>query len=265
MNQNNRSQWYGTKAKKDSKFPTETIDLPSGGKIYGKDSPLYNGKIEIKYMTAKDEDILTSQNLIKKGVVIDTLLNSLIVTGNVSTDDLILGDKNAVMVAARILAYGPEYKVQVTIPTTGENLEHSFDLSECPFKNILDDVDYSSNSFSVELPLSKTKIKFKILTGKEEKQIEEELKAIAKLNRMVSPELTTRLKYSIIEVEKETDRSIISNFVDNMLSRDSLFLRQKIQEIAPDIELTQEIEYGGETVTVDIPMTVNFFWPDSGT
>ena len=89
----------------ESKYPTETIDLPSGGKLYPQDSPLSSGKIEIKYMTAKEEDILTSANLIKKGVVIDRLLDSIIVTEGVGIDDLILGDKNAIMVAARILAY----------------------------------------------------------------------------------------------------------------------------------------------------------------
>ena len=254
-----------TSVEKVSKFPSEVIDLPSGGKIYGKDSPLYEGKLELKYMTAKDEDILTSQNLIKKGTVIDTLLNSLIVTSGVTTDNLILGDKNAVMIAARILAYGPEYTVQVTVPTTGEIIEHTFDLSDCPFKKTSDDIEYSSNSFEIKLPLSGNSIKYRILTGKEEKDIEAELKAISKLNRQVSPELTTRLKYSVIEVDGESDRATISNFVDNMLSRDSFFLRKKIQEIAPDIDLTQEIDYEGETVKVDIPMTVNFFWPDAGT
>jgi hypothetical protein len=89
------------------KFPTEVIDIPSGGKVYSKESPLADGKIEIKYMTTKEEDILMSENLIKKGVVIDKLLDSLIVTKGVNQASLVLGDKNAVLVASRILAYGP--------------------------------------------------------------------------------------------------------------------------------------------------------------
>ena len=250
--------------KQEYSFPTETIDLPSGGKIYGKDSLLYNGKLDIKYMTAREEDILTSQNLIQKGVVIDTLLNSLIVTEDINADDLILGDKNAVMVAARILAYGPGYTVEVTLPS-GEVVTHTFDLSECAFKELPDEIDYSSNSFDLQLPLSKNSLKFRILTGKDEKRIEKDLKAIAKINPKVIPELTTRLKHSILEVDGNSEKDIISNFVDNMLSRDSFFFRQEIQRIAPDIDLSQEIENGGETVTVDIPMTVNFFWPDAGT
>ena len=251
--------------KQEHTFPTETIDLPSGGKIYGKDSPLYNGKLEIKYMTAKEEDILTSQNLIKKGTVIDTLLNSLIVTPNINCDDLILGDKNAVMVASRILAYGPDYTVKVTSPTTGELIEHTFDLSQCPFKELPEDVKYDTNSFEVSLPISKNKIKFKILSGRDENAIAEELKSIAKLNRKVSPELTTRLKHSIIEVDGEEDKATISSFVDTMLSRDSFYLRTKISEIAPDIDMKQEVDMEGESVMVDVPMTVTFFWPDSTT
>jgi len=247
-----------------NKFPSEIIDLPSGGKIYGKDSPLFGGQLEIKYMTAKEEDILTSQNLIKKGTVIDTLLNSLIVTKGVTTDDLIIGDKNAIMVAARILAYGPEYTVNVTLPDLDDIIEHTFDLSECAFKELSNRYDYSSNSFDFKLPTSGNKIKFKILTGKEEKEIETELKSISKINLQISPELTTRLKYSIIEVDGESDKLTISNFVDNMLSRDSYSFRQEIAAVSPDINLSQIIEVGGQSVTVGIPVTVQFFWPDAG-
>ena len=102
----------------EQKFPSEVIDLPSEGKLYSEESPLKDGKIEIKYMTAKEEDILTSQNLIQKGVVIDRLLDSLILTKGLKQEDLVLGDKNAVMVAARILAYGPEYECEITNPKT---------------------------------------------------------------------------------------------------------------------------------------------------
>ena len=125
----------------DKQYHSEVIDLPSKGKVYSENSPLSSGKIEIKYMTAREEDILTSQNLIKKGVVIDTLLNSLIVTDKISTDDLILGDKNAIMVAARILAYGPEYPCEVTNPNTGETLTHTFNIADCPFIKLPKDVD----------------------------------------------------------------------------------------------------------------------------
>ena len=245
------------------KFPSEIIDLPSGGKLYGKDSPLYDGKIEIKYMTAREEDILTSQNLIKKGVVLDKLLESLIISKGVKCEDLILGDKNAVMIAARILAYGPEYTVKVLNPNTNEQIEHTFDLSACPFKQLDKSVDLSVNSFECTLPSSKLKIKYKILTGGEEKQIEAELDSLKKLNQQYAPELTTRLRHVITEVDGNDDKATIRAFVSNMLSRDSFYLRKQVSKLAPDIELQQEIDIEGETVKVDIPVTVNFFWPDT--
>tara|TARA_Y100000593_G_scaffold57685_1_gene107275 strand:- start:3837 stop:4589 length:753 start_codon:yes stop_codon:yes gene_type:complete len=243
----------------EQKFPSEVIELPSEGKLYPKDSPLSSGKLEVKYMTAKEEDILTSQNLIKKGLVIDKLLDSLILTKNVTSGDLVLGDKNAVMVAARILAYGPEYNCEVTLDS-GEKINHTFDLTDCPFKKCPEDVN--ENNFEVDLPASKKKIGFKILTGKEESQITKELDMIKKkVGSNVTPELTTRLKKVITSVDGESERNTINLFVDNMLSRDSIALRQKIAEVSPDINLEQEIEVEGETVRVDIPMTVNFFWP----
>ena len=139
----------------EQKFPSEVIDLPSKGKAYVEESPLSSGKVEVKYMTAREEDILTSANLIKKGVVIDTLLNSLILTEGVDSDDLILGDKNAVMVAARILAYGPEYECEFMNPKTGENLTHTFNLANCPFKELDDNV--IGNVFTITIPVSKNK------------------------------------------------------------------------------------------------------------
>jgi len=245
----------------ENKFQSEVIDLPSEGKLYPKESPLSSGKIELKYMTAKEEDILTSQNLIKKGVVIDRVLDSLIVTENVKVNDLVLGDKNAVMVAARVLAYGPEYTCDVTDPTTGNKTEYTFNLADCPFRKLSDDI--KDNKFEIELPVSKTKITFKVLNGNEELKITEELKASKKIGSVVSPELTTRLRHVVTSVNGDDSVAKINEFVNNMLARDSLFLRQQIQKVSPDIELEQEIELGGESVKVAIPMTVNFFWPKS--
>ena len=248
--------------KQEFKFPTEVIDLPSGGKLYPKSSPLSSGKVEVKYMTAKEEDILTSQNLIKKGVVIDKLLDSLIVDKDISVSDLLIGDKNAVMVAARILAYGSDYNVEITDPNSGEKFQHSFDLTDCPFKELPDNVDYSENNFELELPISKIKITFKLLTGGDETDIDKELKSLQKIGKQA--EVTTRLRRVITSVNGETDRSIISSFVENMLSKDSLVLRDEISRINPDINLKQEVEFGGESTEVDIPMTVEFFWPKLG-
>jgi len=244
----------------DNKFPSEVIDLPSEGKLYPKEHPCSDGKIEIKYMTAKEEDILTSQNLIKKGVVIDRLIDSLILTNGVKSDDLILGDKNAVMVAARILAYGPEYVCDIPNPDGG-TVTQTFNLADCPFKKLPKDV--TENKFEVDLPISKKKITFKLLTGKDEGVITEELKSSKKIGSDVSPELTTRLRHTITSVDGDESQATINNFVINLLARDSMHLRKEIKSITPDIQLSQEIEIGGETVKVDIPMTVGFFWPDT--
>ena len=244
------------------KFPTEVIDLPSGGKVYAEGSPLRSGQIELKYMTAKEEDILTSQNLIKKGVVLDKLLTSLIVDKSINIDDLILGDKNAVLVAARILAYGPEYTTEVINPNTGDKQPIEFNLADCPFKNV-PEKNVNANEFSLELPICKANITFRLLTGKEEKQILNELKAKKKIGGSVSTEMTTRLRYCLTSVNGDSDIQTVNSFVENLLSRDSLFLRKQMTAVAPDIDMVQEVEMEGEMVQVDIPLTIEFFWPSA--
>ena len=244
------------------KFPTEVIDLPSQGKVYPKDSPLADGKIELKYMTTKEEDILMSQNLIKKGVVIDSLLDSLIVSEGVKQQDLILGDKNAVLVAARILAYGPQYTVEVPNPKNSEEMtEHTFDLTSCPFKKLPEDLDYSKNSFEYTTEVGKNKLTFKLLTGVEEKLIEKDISQLKKYG--TESDITTRLRYIITSVDGDSSKEMITSYSQNMLARDSVAFRKYMTDITPDIELEQEIELGGDTVSVAIPLTVEFFWPKS--
>ena len=244
------------------KFPTEVIDLPSQGKLYSKDSPLSNGKLELKYMTTREEDILMSENLIKKGVVIDKLLDSLIVTEGVKQQDLIVGDKNAVLVAARILAYGPEYTTEVINPNdTTKRVQHTFDLSQCPFNELSDDIKHDGNSFDFITPIGKNKLKFKILTGADEALMSKDIEQSKKYGYETS--ISTRLRYSVIEVDGDDKKETINSFTQNMLARDSVSLRNYINEISPDINLTSEIEIGGETVSVSIPLTVEFFWPSS--
>tara|TARA_Y100001963_G_C6629676_1_gene375697 strand:- start:185 stop:832 length:648 start_codon:yes stop_codon:yes gene_type:complete len=214
-------------------------------------------------MTAKEEDILTSQNLIKKGVVLDRLLDSLIVNRKINIDDMLIGDKNAVMVACRILAYGPEYHTKVVHPETDEEFEHTFDLSECPFKELpLDEYSFDKNEFELALPVSKVKVCIKAITGHDEKVINKTIKSANKLGS-TSPEVTTRLRQCIVSVNGDTDRTTINKFVENCLSKDSLYIRNELKKITPDIELTQEIEWEGEVVDIDIPMTVDFLWPQT--
>lgn len=247
-------------------FPTEIIDLPSKGWFYPEGHPLASGKIEMKYMTAKEEDILSSQNLIKQGVVIDKLLQSLLIT-KVNYDDILLADKNAIFIAARILAYGPDYEVEIACPSCGEKSKHHIDLQSFEEKV----VDFSGlpkhkNRFPYTLPASKKNIEFALLTHGDEKRIEEEVKKNKRFTKLVGvdPELSTRLKYIIKSVEGNEDQNAINKFVDNMLSRDSLAFRSYLKEITPDIDTTFNFvcpHCEHETEKMAVPITVQFFWP----
>ena len=242
------------------KFPTEVVDLPSKGLLYPEGSPLSTGKIEIKYMTAKEEDILTSANLIKQGVVVEKLLESLIIDKSIKVDDLLIGDKNAVLVASRILAYGKEYEVEVD----GRKIE--VDLTQLK-DNQLDEsiVTNGANEFEFELPATKRKITFKMLTSGDEKAIDEEVKGYEKIHG-IGYELTTRLKHQIISVDGDTKRASINGFVDNeFLSRDSIAFRTYVSTIMPDVDMTSTYtDDDGEEKEFTVPMTVTFLWPNAG-
>tara|TARA_R110001592_G_scaffold263435_1_gene528746 strand:- start:5 stop:745 length:741 start_codon:yes stop_codon:yes gene_type:complete len=244
----------------DYKFPTEMVDLPSRGYFYVDGHPLSKGKVEVKYMTAKEEDILTSQNLIQQGTVIDTLLQSLIVDKTINVQDLLIGDKNAIMVAARILGYGKDYDFEY------DSEEQKVDLSKLePVKLDFGKFTKGKNEFSFDLPNSKRPITFKLLTGHDEKKIEIEVKAKQKISKNTSSELTTRLKTMFTSVDGNNEQSFISNFVENeFLSRDSLAFRTYLTSITPDIDMTTTVvDSNGKETEVAIPVTVRFFWPTS--
>lgn len=242
-------------------LPTETVELPSKGLLYPKENPLSSGVVEMKYMTAKEEDILSNQNYIKQGVVFDKLLQSLLIS-KVNYDDLTIGDKNAILIAARILGYGKEYQIKYSHPVTGEEEVVTIDLAEIKNK----DVDYNlfnnANEFTFTLPKSKNDITFKILTHKDEKQIDEELKGLKKVN--LSGEVTTRLKQSIIAVNGSREKKDIRDFVDNfLLASDAKALREYTRSVSPDLNLTFDF-VGSDGYTeegVDIPLGVSFFYP----
>ena len=184
-------------------FPTEVIDLPSKGKLYPESNPLSKGSIEIKYMTAKEEDILASQNLIRKGVVLDKLFESVVVSKDVNIGDIFIGDKNAILLATRILGYGADYQVQVTDPFSGEDQKVSIDLSKIQTKEIDESKLSIDNRYEFDLPISKKKIVFRLLTHKDEQDINAEIAALQRLQKgeTVSQDVTTRLRYMIQEVD----------------------------------------------------------------
>ena len=244
----------------DYKFPTEFVDLPSKGHFYIDGHPLSSGKVELKYMTAKEEDILTSQNLIKQGKVIDVLLQSLIVDKKIKLDDLLIGDKNAIMVAARILGYGKKYQFNY------DGVEQEVDLTTLePFDIDVKKFTKGQNKFDYTLPNSERTIEFKLLTGMDEKRIDAEIKAREKLTKEQSSELTTRLKHMILSVDGKTEKSYINNFVDNeFLSLDSLEFRKYLTSITPDVDMSTTIMGSdGKELEVTIPVTVRFFWPNT--
>jgi len=237
-------------------LPTETIDLPSKGLVYPENHALSSGTIEIKYMTAKEEDILTNQNYIKDGTVLDKLLESLIIT-KFNYNDLVIGDKNAIMIASRILGYGAEYKF------TYNGTEEIIDLSQIENKP-LDESLYTKgqNEFTFDLPNSDNSITFKLLTHGDEIKINQELEGIKKIKRNSSPELTTRLKYMVTSINGDPEKKNIREFVDQaFLARDARAFREFIQKIQPDVDLT--FFPSTSTKSVSIPIGINFFWPDA--
>ena len=243
------------------KFPTEVVDLPSQGLLYPKDSPLSSGTIEIKYMTAREEDILTSANLIKKGIVIDKLIEALIVDKSIKLDDMLLGDKNAILIASRILAYGKDYEVEI------DGKEVVVDLTTLKEKTLDEKIVVNgANEFDFELPATKRKLTFKLLTQSDEKSMEKEIEGYKKIGDGIGYETTTRLKHQILSVDGDAKKASINSFVDNeFLSRDSRDFRTYVNSINPDVEMKSTlIDEDGNEKEFTVPMTVTFLWPSVG-
>tara|TARA_R110000868_G_scaffold98982_2_gene272509 strand:- start:288 stop:1031 length:744 start_codon:yes stop_codon:yes gene_type:complete len=240
------------------KFPTEIVDLPSKGKLYSKESPLSSGTIEMKYMTAKEEDILTNQNFIERGVVIDKLLKALIVDKSIDYNELLVGDKNALLIAARILGYGKDYEFNYA----GE--AEMIDLSLLENKPLNKEIEEASeNTFNYTLPTSGTVITFKLLNHGDEQMVDAEVKGLKKINKESSAELSTRLKHMIIAVNGDSEKKDVRSFVDNLfLARDSRAFRNYLRDFQPDVDMKFYPENGPEG-GVDIPIGVNFLWPDA--
>ncbi len=246
------------------KLPTEMVSLPSQGLLYPETSPLSKGQIEMKYMTAREEDILTNTNYIRQGTVIDKLLQSLIVSP-INYDELLIGDKNAILVAARILGYGKDYQFKYN-NERGQEIEATVDLSTLKEKEIDNSLFKKGvNEFSFELPKSGNVVTFQLLTHGDEKKIEGEIKGLQKVNPNGSFDVTTRMKYIITSINGSREQKDIREFVDKMLlAPDARALREYYAKIQPDIELKyypEDENYTGEGI--NIPVSINFFWPDA--
>ena len=250
-------------SQKNYPFPTEVISLPSKGLCYSEHSPLSKGEITIKLMTAKEEDILTSTNLIKKGIHLDKLLESVVVESGVKIDDLLIGDKNAILISSRVLAFGPEYSVTVTDPIEGEPVDVTIDLSTIKIKEVDESILNRRNEYDFTLPSSKSQIKFKLLTHGDEIAINKDVEASEKTLKQ-SNEITARYRRIIVDVDGNRDLGYISNFVTNrLLAADSKALRKYMSSITPDLDLTFDYEspFTGEKEALRIPFGVDFFYP----
>ena len=244
-------------------FPTEEVNLPSRGHFYPKDNPLASGKVEMKYMTAKEEDILTSPNLLKQGTAIDKLLEALIVDKKVKLDDLLIGDKNALIIAARILAYSKRYDF-TAIDDDGEETTAAVDLTtlndkELDFKNIPQGV----NEFSFKLPNSEREVVLRILTHKDEVELSKEAEALQKAK--MSTGMTSRMKKMLVSVDGKSERVHINKFVDEeLLSVDALEMRKYLFTITPDVDMSTTATYAdGTEREVVVQVTAQFFWPST--
>ena len=239
----------------ENKFPTETVELPSKGVVYPPDHPLRSGKVEMKYMTAKEEDILTNQNYIKKGIVLDKLLDSLVM-GKFDIKELVTGDKNALLISSRILGYGKDYTFSY------DGIEYTVDLTKLENKPFDETKVTPRGTFMFTLPATGTKVEFKLLNDKDNETIDQENESMKKFNKDSSSEVTIRLKHQIVSVEGDNDKNSIRSFVEQMLAQDSRALRKYIKNMSPDVNLSTNVNINGVEESIDVPISLSFFWPD---
>jgi len=248
--------------------PTEFVELPSGGHHYPEGHPLHNvATIEIKYMTAKEEDILSSKTLIKQGIAIERLLKSIIIDKSIRPDSILSGDRNAILVACRINGYGSEYSTKISCPSCMSSADQEFDLSTLSNRENSekeeDDFEWTSpNTISVVAPLCKVRVEMKLLTGKEENYLARLIESKRK-KKMPESSLTDTLNILISSVNGEESRAIIKEFIGIIPARDSKFLRRAYEQAAPNLDMTQtfECDVCSYVTDVEVPFTTDFFWP----
>ena len=247
--------------------PRDFVMIPSKGVIYPVDSHLHGlEELEVRHLTAQDEDVLTSRSLLRSGKALDAVLDNVILNKSIKADKLISGDKNAILTFLRITGYGPEYIVQIDCPSCNTEIKHEFDLSALNMRFLdVSPIAAGENRFEYTLP-SGNQIHFKFLNTEEENNINEQLEKAKKMtNSPFDSNVTTRLKHQIVSVNGDDNPAIINQFVDNMSVRDSRAFRKYFEEIEPDVIMKQDFNcvHCGHRGEVDIPITVGFFWPDS--
>jgi hypothetical protein len=250
----------------ESKYPTNIIPLPTKGVFYPIGHPLSSGEIELKEMSAKEEDLLANQQLIKSGKVLDKLMEALIVNKSIRTEDILIPDKNAIFIGIRQFSYGSSYPVTITCPQCSAQNKVDINLSELRYKPFdFDNHPKGQNNFSFKLPNSGIVVTYKLLNQLDEKSIDAELEQIKKINKENTAELTTRLKYLLTSVDNNSDRTVIRKFVEEKLSaRDSLALRKHMKEHNPDVDMTFDFKCSdcNQERRVDVPINAGFLWLD---
>jgi transcription elongation factor Elf1 len=244
---------------------TEYIPLPSKGKLYPKQHPLHNKEsIEIKQMTAKEEDILTSRSLLKKGLALDKLIESLVVDKSINTDTLIIEDRNAIIIAARITAYGSAYDTTVTCPSCNEKVKNTFNLNEKLDTVEQRDMTAEINEdglFGVVLPNTKWNVVCRALNGYDEKQLLRTSET-KKKNDINDTMILDQLKSMIVQIQGVNDKKVIENAITVMPAGDSKFLRKYYQQVVPTVDMRQPFTCSscGFEETLEVPLNADFFW-----
>jgi hypothetical protein len=244
--------------------PTETIDLPSKGLLYPKSNSLSSGKVEMKYMSAREEDIITNLNLLKQGKAVERMLKSLI-KSPINYEDLLLGDRNMLLIATRILAYGPEYSFKYPHPTTGEMETVKVDLQQLNHREINYELCNENNEFTFELPFTKNVVTFKVLTVADDAKIDQEVKSMKRLVGEESiGELSTRMKFQLTSINGDRSSATIRNYVEsgNLISRDSAPLRKFMRSVTPDVDMNLTVTFAdGSQDEALLPVGADFFFP----
>lgn len=251
--------------------PTELVDLPSKGLFYPKDHPWYGKEnVEIRFMTAKDEDILVNKSYIQKGVVVDKLISSVLLDKRVNLDSILLCDKSALIVAARITGYGSDYQVEIPCPSCSKTVKHTFDLSlfdnEFPDEEKLQSCEASltdNGTFIIELPKTKASVEFKLFNGADEKRLSQ-LAETKKKQNLPDSTLTDQMKQYVVSINNEEDRSHINKFIESMPAFDAKFLRRMYNIITPSVKNKQNFTCSscGSEQEIEVPFTTAFFWSE---
>ena len=240
------------------KVPYDILELPSQGLLY----PNKKNSVKVEYLTAMDENVLVSPNIMNSGRVLDVLLERKVKDLGFPVEELLDGDRVALLLFLRSTSFGEEFK-QGVLNKNGDVVEGTINLSELKQKKLTIKPD-ENNEFDFELPKSKKKIKFRFLNGKDEKDIDDKDEFMKKrFETDISFALTLKLEKLIMEIDGNRDKIYVSNFIKTMSILDSRTLTKYVRENEPGIDFeTKARIQGGESVDTFLRLNKSFFWPE---